>query len=76
MYNTNKIVNKILGVKVKSDTRSCNKTVIPTKCAYCGKELYFDNNDRNYVYSNAGEYVCKECSSDKNIKVKRRNIRR
>ena len=77
MINANKVLGNILGNPIKKDFKSKNnkKIILPNKCAYCDKELYLydekDINERNYTYRN-GEYVCKECYNNSDIKLRSR----
>ena len=60
-------VKRILGDRYSRDS----KTIIGS-CDYCLKPLYFDGDDRNYIYQK-GKYWCIECFT--HISRKERNKR-
>jgi superfamily II helicase len=44
------------------------KTIIPHKCHYCNKNLWFDSlGKRNYYYFK-GKYICNQCENKKFLK--------
>lgn len=39
-----------------------NKTILPHKCNRCSGILWFNENNRNYIYDDkTGSYRCKGC---------------